>query len=243
MCRVCLTCPPSLWSLTAQQLQQGDAFRSIVNAAQQQALGQGTSAAGNVKRRSSGAAADQPAATAAAKAPSGSQQPSGGRGVQSAAPTAAQAMLSGSPAKVLSRSAQPLPPDEPQEVELSLLPSRSYALDAPDPAFSGPALGGSDLAADSPSQAARPATMRRRSASLPYPHADTGRRCRRLACCSAAFRCNFQHVKICSLCVGGAAAELPKLRVSASDAGDGGKAAAQRTDAGPQPAGAWCAVS
>lgn len=177
--------------LTAQQLQQGeqgDAFRSVVDAAQQQALGQGTSAAGNVKRQSSGEAANQPAAGAAAKASKcGSQQPAGSRGAQSAAASASRTTLSGSPSMLLSRSAmppQPLP-DEPLEVELSLLPSRSYALDAAEVAAGGPASGGSSLAADGASQAARPAMTRRRSASLPYPHAAAGRRCRCLACCSA----------------------------------------------------------
>ena len=195
-CVICASLGSLELVMAARHLQQGDAFCSVVDAARQQALGQGTSAAGDVKRQSSGAAVDQLAASAAATAPGASQQAAGSRGAQPAAPSATRTALSGSPVNALSRSAQPPPFVEPQEVELSLLPSRSYAEDAPDPAFGGPALGGSSLAADGASQAARPATMRRRSASLPYPHADAGRRRRCLACRSAAFRCNCRPVKI-----------------------------------------------
>lgn len=177
-------------ALQRQRLQQSGGFHSVVQAAQKRASEQGALAAGSAERAGSGTSPVQLPAGAQTGDASGSSAPQGSSaatqpgssGLQSAhrdLDRAAAADARASQPASSARSAELPPPDEPQEVELSLLPRRSYSSqpqppDGPGDAACAPVAAVNTAAAGTPQQAPRIAAVRRRSASLPYQHADTG---------------------------------------------------------------------
>lgn len=213
--------------------QSGDAFHSVVQAAQKRASEPGYPAAAAADRHPGGTAPAQPPDSAATGDPT-LQQPalgsspvrnkSGGGGSSQLlgrrSPVAATASGRAGPAAAARAAEADSMQSEPQEVELQVLPRRSDEAARPQRQSSGSGDIGSaaqpaaqatsadaSAAADATQQAPSLAGTRQRSNSLPYPHADAG----------------------------GATAERPRLRVSVSDAGDG---SVHPAGSSPRPSGA-----